>query len=119
MADSNFVWPPSYYGLANELPKDDKRFPRMIDDFHSDGFDETELWCFSSAMVKFSLPRLKAFMSLPFSKRFKYEFLEKVVDTINTFEEARQENFSYVKVSREKLRSALVKLGEVTPDIWF
>jgi hypothetical protein len=91
----------------------------MIDDFHSDEFDETELWCFSSAMVKFSLSRLKAFMSLPFSKRFKYEFLEKVVDTINTFEEAQQENFSYVKVSREKLRSALVKLGEVTPDIWF
>jgi len=116
---TEFEWPPSYYGLANELPKDDKRLPRMIDDFHSDGFDETELWCFSSAMVKFSLPRLKTFLSYDFSKRYENDFLEKVVDIINTFEAAKNENFSHINVSREKLRSSLMMLGEITPDIWF
>ena len=55
-------WGKNYYGCANELPQDDIRIPRMLKDIEEFGFDETEIWCFKSSLIKFCKPRLSWYL---------------------------------------------------------
>lgn len=49
------------YGFADKLPKDDPRRKKFKKQRKRRGFDDTELWSLDYAIIKFTLPRLKAF----------------------------------------------------------
>lgn len=51
------------YGCSHKIPKSDGRHKRWAKQRRTRGFDETELWSLDSTLVKFLLPRLKAFRS--------------------------------------------------------
>ena len=49
------------YGCSHKVPKSDGRHKRWAKQRRTRGFDDTELWNLDSTLVKFLLPRLKAF----------------------------------------------------------
>lgn len=56
--------PKNYYGLAYELPENDKRRPRYLKQVEKLGFDDTETWSLDTTFVKFLLPRLKRYKEI-------------------------------------------------------
>lgn len=49
------------YGLSNEIPANDKRQMQWETQRFIRGYDDTEMWCLTSAIAKFLLPRIKDF----------------------------------------------------------
>lgn len=50
-----------YNGVADKLPKNDKRIPKFIKQHQEQGWDDTYTWNLDSAIIKFTLPKLKRF----------------------------------------------------------
>jgi len=55
----SFINHPSYYGLINELDKQDERIHKYIDMYNTQGFEPTECWNLDNTIAKFITPRLK------------------------------------------------------------
>ena len=53
--------PDNYYGCALDLEPDDRRHPTFQQQRRDRGFDDTDTWCLRSAILRFTLPRLKRF----------------------------------------------------------
>lgn len=49
------------YGLSNELPRSDKRHLEWEVQRFTRGYDDTEMWCLTTAIARFLLPRIKDF----------------------------------------------------------
>jgi hypothetical protein len=54
-------YPTDYLGLANELPKNDKRHKQFKEQRELRGWDSTELWSLDSTIYKFLITRLTVF----------------------------------------------------------
>jgi len=51
----------NYYGCALDLEPDDKRHAEFQKQRRERGFDDSETWCLRTAILQFTLPRLKRF----------------------------------------------------------
>jgi hypothetical protein len=82
------------FSYSSELPKDDYRQKHFAKQRIKRGFDSTEMWCLYSAIVKFILPRLKAFKEESggypggFNKRKEWdEILDKMIEAFELINE--------------------------------
>lgn len=70
------------YGLSSELKVDDKRQVMWEAQRFNRGYDDTEMWCLTSAIARFILPRLKDFKenySLARADSEVYQAMEKMI----------------------------------------
>lgn len=51
------------YGCSGSISKDDKRQPHWREQREDRGFDDTEMFCLTTTIAQFVLPRLKTFKS--------------------------------------------------------
>jgi len=54
----------NYYGCALDLDVDDKRHAKLQQQRCDRGFDDSETWCLRSAILQFTLPRLRRFREI-------------------------------------------------------
>ena len=73
--------PANYYGCALDLDADDKRHEKLQRQRRERGFDDSETWCLRSAILGFTLPRLKRFREIGCSFCHPSDMTEKEWDT--------------------------------------
>jgi len=66
----------SYYGLINNLPKNDERIPDFKKMWKEKGFEPTETWNLNSTLCRWIIPRLEYFIEVNYGFPANIEFEE-------------------------------------------
>lgn len=121
--------PKSYYGLAlDEDLIDDKRQEKWQKERLEKGFDDTEIWSLDSTIIKFIVPRLKAYLeedkklrSLEnhcWTDKEKEEiksYQKEICEMINVFEKYKPPLYNDNLIEFEK---AFMKFAKIFPTLW-
>lgn len=118
---STFEWPKNYYGCANSLPLDDKRLPKYIEQFKSNGFDDTETWSFYITTAQFILPRLKRYYEVAEKRIIITEEESKSIEaSIKAFEIlVNNDGNPSTKEEQEEVLNGLNHFAKVFTGLWW